>query len=928
MDFTVYSYGGGEMLWKAFNSLAMLANSAYFHKLSILVTGGALLTVAARAIPAASMAFLFKKWIMPTFVLMAFFWGPKVKVNIVDHVDTSFRAASVANVPFGIAFAASLSTQMSDALTDIVEKFMTTSDMERISQVGPMFGARLMYEARTLTIRDPVMRENIKDFTRQCYAWPYIFTNIAPGKKAAMESQDMLGFIEANAHKALGMYWRHPDGRSEFMFCGRCAARVKEVIPLEVEAGFQSLARRLFGGTSDGAYETQRLRQYFGDAWAYLAKGSSDAANVIQQELMLNAYRAALQDKREEFGLPRNPALSYLNAERGQIQQDESALIKLALSGTQIPTLHAFFMIAGLIFFAAVAPFTFTTGGIHLITAFGKFMLWLATWPPLSALINAIGHMYLAKASAGQLMGYGEGLNLMTQSGLADTAYHAYAYVMGLQLAIPPLSFALLSGGGSYAMSQLSSSMKQPGESFAAKAATEVVDGNVSFDSQTLHHKSVANTQLAQQQLSPNINSGSRMDDGTLATTYGQIKDGAFDRTPTFQQHLTNMGTNMAANDGVSALWQAQSNRSLNSAIAHSKSAAEQVQMGSNELFSLMKNISSAQGLNQTFGESSNTSVKKSIDEVIDQVEGYAKAKGISNEKALNMFLNASVEAGADFKTKAGTIAPGGSGAVGVLGAVTAGVKGSLGGAYQVSAKDSDSMGQNLSISEANRFSANLSHVLNHVDDHKGTIGDSLTKAKLEQMQFNFNKGESFGNQASASLQEAQMYSQGASIQRQRGLSSSSNLTQESLQEYANKKYGGNIVQAAQQASLNPEAYRQEVSHHIDKRQSGMTPADLKSEWDINQHYESAKLTIKKPPSGNPAIAIEKNKYNFNKEIENLEKQVEAKKETTRFMNDLTQSVVEGQQPEMKSNLKAQEREFSQENKKWGIKRVWDGLWK
>ena len=916
------------MLWKAFNSLAMLANSGYFHKLSILVTGAALLTVAARAIPAASMAFLFKKWIMPTFILMAFFWGPKVKVNIVDHVDTSFRAASVANVPFGIAVAASLSTQMSDALTTMVEKFMTTSDMERASQVGPMFGARLMYEARTLTIRDPVMRENIKDFTRQCYAWPYIFTNIAPGKKAAMESQDILGFIETNAHKSLGMYWRHPDGRSEFMFCGRCAAKVKEVIPLEVETGFQSLAKLLFGGTSDGTYETQRLRQYFGDAWAYLAKGSSDAANVIQQQLMLNAYRAALQDKREEFGLPRNPALSYLNAERGQIQQDESSLIKLALSGTQIPTLHAFFMIAGLIFFAAVAPFTFTTGGLHLITAFAKFMIWLATWPPLSALINAIGHMYLARANAGQLMGYGEGLNLMTQSGLADTAYHAYAYVMGLQLAIPPLSFALLSGGSSYAMSQLSSGMTQAGESFAAKAATEVVDGNVSFDSQTLHHKSVANTQLAQQQLSPNINSGSRIDDGTLATTYGQIKDGAFDRTPTFQQHLTNMGTNMAANDGVSALWQAQSNRSLNSALAHSQSAAEQVQMGSNELFSVMKKLSTAQGLSETFGESSNTGVKKSIDEVVDQVESYAKAHNISNEKALNMMLSGAVEAGADFKTKAGSIAPGGSGALGMLGAVTAGVKASLGGQYQVSTKDSDSSTKTLSGSDANRFAANLSHALNYMDDKKGSIGDNLAKEKLKQMQFNFSKGESFGNQASASLQESQMYSQGASIQRQRGLSSSSNLTQESLQGYADKKYGGNIVQAAEQASLNPEAYRQEVSRHMDRSQSAMKPAALKTESDIKQHYESAKLTIKNPPSGNPSIAIEKNKSNFNKDVKNLEQQVETKKEKTRFMNDLTKSVVESRQSGLKSNLADQENEFMQERDKWSITRVWNKLWK
>ncbi|MGV8948500.1 MAG: conjugal transfer protein TraG N-terminal domain-containing protein [Candidatus Paracaedibacter sp.] len=928
MDFTVYSYGGAQILWKVFSSLAMLATSTYFYKLSILMIGVALLTVAARAIPVASLPFLFKKWIMPTFFLMAFFWGPKVKVDIVDHVDTNFKASSVANVPFGVAFAASLTTKMSDVLVGVIEKFMTTSDMERYSQVGPMFGARLMYEARTLTIRDPLMRENLKDFTRQCYAWPYVFTNIAPGKKAALESQDMLGFIETNAHKALGMYWRYPDGKTEFMFCSKCAAKVREVIPLEVETGFQSLAKNLFGGTSDGVYETQRLKQYFGDAWSYLAKGSSDAANVIQQELMLNSYRAALQDKREEFGLARNPALSYLNAERGQVQQDESSLVKFALFGTQVPMLHSIFMAIALMFFIIVAPFTFMNGGLHLIQTFAKVMLWLATWAPLSAILNALGHMYLAKANAGQLMGYGEGLNLMTQSGLADSAYHAYAFVMGLQLTVPAVSWALLSGGGGYAMSQLATSLTQGSESFAAKAGAEVVDGNMTFDSQTLHHKSVANTQLAQQQLSPNINSGSRIDDGTMATTYGVTKDGEFDRTGTFQQHLTNMGTNKSANDGVSALWQAQSNRSLSSSIAQSKSAAEQVQLGSNELFSIMKDLSTTEGFTNTFGESGNSNVQKSISETVDQVESFAKSHNLSNEKAMSMLLSGAVEAKANFGTKGGSIAPGGVGAAGLLGNITTGVNASLGGQYRVDSKDSDSLSKSTNIGDSNRFAANLSHAINYLDDKKGSIGDSLKKGKLEQIQHNFSTGQSYGEQAVANRQEAEMYSEGATFQRQQSMTSSSNLNDESLQKFAEKKHGGDIFKAAQQASLYPQTYRQEISSQIDRGQSGMRPTNLKSESSISNHYESAKLTIKNAPSNNSAITLEKEKSGFANEAANLENKVSDKKRQTKFINDLTNSVVESSRTGLENNQEDLQKEYSGEKDSWAITRMAKKLWK
>jgi len=836
MDFTVYSYGGAEYLWKIFNCLAMVANSSYFHNLSILMMGVALLTVAGRAIPAASLPFLFKKWIMPTFVLMAFFWGPKVTVNIVDHVDTNFRASPVANVPFGVAFAASMTTRMSDALVGVIEKFMTTSDMERFSQVGPMFGARLMYEARTLTIRDPLMRENLKDFTRQCYAWPYVFTNIAPGKKAAMESQDMLGFIEANAHKALGMYWRYPDGSSEFMFCGKCAVKVREVIPLEVEKGFQSLAKRLFGGTSDGVYETQRLKQYFGDAWAYLAKGSSDSANVIQQELMLNAYRAALQDKREEFGLQRNPAYSYLNAERGQIQQDESSLVKFALFGTQVPMLHSIFMSIALMFFVIVAPFTFMNGGLHLIQTFAKVMLWLATWAPLSAILNALGHMYLAKANAGQLMGYGEGLNLMTQSGLADTAYHAYAFVMGLQLTVPAVSWALLSGGGGYAMSQLATSLTQGSESFAAKAGAEVVDGNVQFDSQTLHYKSVANTQLAQQQLAPNINSGSRIDDGTVATTYGQIRDGEFDRTRTFQQHLTQLANNSAQNDTMSAVMALGSAMSYSAGVSNSKRAGEQIQTGFQKMFSAMESLTHNEGETQSFGESESSSKNTALQEAVSQVKRFAKDNKISDASAFQIFL------GGGF-----------TGNGGMVGAILSGLSAEAKVNHQTTSQKTDDLSKQISSDQQKAFNESLTNAITYMEENKGSIADTSAYQEMSQAQDNYSRAKVYNEEASAHFQQQQTFNENANFSRQKGRSLTTNDNDAILSYVAKNKFGGDMGAAASWQSQNPGLYQQEATKYLNRAEQGMKKG-IESSEAIKKVYEKNAKNIESPPTNSSLV--------------------------------------------------------------------------
>lgn len=839
---------------------------------------------------------------------MAFFWGPKVTVNIVDHVDTNFKVAPVANVPFGVAFAASLSTKMSDILTGVVEKFVTTSDMERFSQVGPMFGSRLMHEARTLTIRDPIMRENLKDFTRQCYAWPYIFTNIAPGKKAAMESQDMLGFIEANAHKSLGMYWRYPDGKSEFMFCKECAAKVREVIPLEVDMGFQSLAKRLFGGTSDGAYETGRLKQYFGDAWAYLAKGSSDAANVIQQELMLNAYRAALQDKREEFGLGRNPALSYLNAERGQIQQDESSLIKFALFGTQIPMLHSIFMAIGLIFFVIVAPFTFTTGGLHLITTFAKFMLWLATWPPLSALLNALGHMYLAKASAGQLMGYGEGLNLMTQNGLADTAYHAYAFVMGLQLSIPALSWALLSGGTGYAMSQLSSYITQAGDSFAAKAGAEVVDGNVSFDSQTMHHKSVANTQLAQQQLAPNINSGSRIDDGTVATTYGETRDGALDRTPTFQQHLTNMGTTVTQNDAHSAILGWRSEDAYNSGITNSKVAGRQVQSGVNQTFGLMRHLNTSKGFTDTFGSNVSTSTQKNLSDIVDFAKQVSEDHNVGIDKAFEMAAGVAASLGLSF----------GSGK-GLGGSLGVNLNGS--GGYKASANDREALSEHIKSGKLEQFANNVGSVLQHLEDNKASIGDSFTTQKMDQAQWHFNEAQNYSDQASANFSMAKTYAVNASAQRQRGISASSNITDQALVSLAHEK-GINVFQAAQEAARNPEALKSVVSRQIDLSEVGNR--SIESGETIRRHHETAKLGIFDAPSHNAEIV--KGRNDMGAKVNELEARISQTQQKTKQEIALQQSKILPKQQEIEGKYSQIDVKLQKEAEKGLMGKTWGKL--
>lgn len=827
MEYSIYVYGGGDILWAVFNGIAMLfkSNSPYFTSASKLTLGIGVLYVAAQAIPKASLPIFFKSWFLPTFLLTALFYGPKTEVHIIDKANTDFQYAKVDHIPFGIAAVAALSTQISEYLTENIENVFTNNDDEKFSKVGSMFGTKLIQAANQLTIRDPLMKENLKDFTRQCFAWPYVFSNLAPGKKAALESQDMLGFIAANPHPLLGIYWRDPNGQSSFMNCVQCAHKVKQVIGIEVNQGLSSLAQSLFGAQVDPERATNRLNQYFGDAWSKLSKGSSDSATLVQQELMLNSYREAIQDKRDELRLGRSEIeMAHLNAARGIAQQDSSFLVKAFMSGTLVPIFHTIVFALALIYFSIMAPMTFLPKGMSLLVTWVKVMIYLATWPVLYAILNCIGQMYAVKSMATKVIGYGDGLTLLTQSGMSDAAHSAYMAAMGMQLSVPFLAWTLLWGGG-YAFSQLATSLTQSSESFAGKAGSETVDGNVSFDTQSLHNRSIANGQIAQQQMGANLNYGSRIDDGKMATLYGQGGQ------VTMQEHQTNLGTNVSQNDAVSTMLGMQSMMMQNSGFQQTQMAQSQFQKGLSDLVSVGSTFADNKNWTDTTGNSESSQAQQSFSSAMKTAEDFAKTNNIDLGKSVAILTKAGMDAGAGVGT----------------GGMFANLSGALGaqGSWTTEAGDKELVSKAKSNNIGKDFAENFSRGLQYVEDHKGSVGNSSQLQKLDQAQSSFNQSKSSSEQASATLGYSKQLSQQASEQRQRSVSSSSNINDAVIDRLV-KNEGMSREQAGRMAYQNPEAFRKVAGEVLQDRQQGIKMGGMASSQDINQHHRNSQNRIEK----------------------------------------------------------------------------------
>ena len=176
----IYTYGGGYMLYDVFNVIGSIceSDSPYWTSFMVpaLLVGG--LWAAVNATARANFGIFAKSWFVPTYALLTILLVPKTHINIVDEVDPTFVSDRVDNIPVGLGVIATASSAISRGLTELMEDGFETNDPIRFTKTGFAFSSRLTQEARTMRIKDPRLRQNVKDWADQCVWLPYLKTNI------------------------------------------------------------------------------------------------------------------------------------------------------------------------------------------------------------------------------------------------------------------------------------------------------------------------------------------------------------------------------------------------------------------------------------------------------------------------------------------------------------------------------------------------------------------------------------------------------------------------------------------------------------------------------------------------------------------------------------------------------------------------------
>ncbi|XAF72858.1 conjugal transfer protein TraG N-terminal domain-containing protein [Orientia tsutsugamushi] len=511
MDYVIYTFGGGDLLWRVFNGIGRIfaSNSEYFTPVGhlALTIGG--IWAATRAIFRGNIGIFAMEWFFTSIFIFTLLFAPKSTVWLKDEVSMN-APVKVDNIPIGIAMFASLSSQTSYFVSKMLENHLLPA-YEGLSsrKTGIMFGAKAVAKIRDVQIHDPVTLTNTKEFLRQCFMKPYIIGNILGKKAAAQQTNDIIGFIEQNIPNNFGIYYREPSNLGiSFKTCRQATPLIKAAIHKELNEGLLTNFAAAIGVQSDQSHMlSQRLKVMTGDTLKYLQREQQDIHEWMKQAMLLNANRESYDDWREKFSLSRiYPNLVSMHAIRGLFQQSFSYLVAGEIAAHMMPILQSVFFAVVVSMIFIVFPMALLPGGYNILKTWILLIIWVSSWPVFFTIIHCLGMISLSSKSGA--FGSDYGLNMLSQGSFAEMILYSYSTFQMLASSIPMLSWAVIKACA-HATANLASQFSPI--QVASSLGSNIVDNNLSMD-----NYSICNRTISQQNLAPLLHMASDIiDDGS-----------------------------------------------------------------------------------------------------------------------------------------------------------------------------------------------------------------------------------------------------------------------------------------------------------------------------------------------------------------------------------------------------------------------------
>lgn len=506
MNNIVYTYGGGEALFKVLNGVQMIfKDGGVASNFTYLMTFVGVVWAAFQGIQQNSLVPKLT-WFAKYILITSMFITPKSSLWISDTV-TRFKD-KIDNLPIGLVLPASVFSSIGYSITSTFDQAFSTVD-NNISYMkyGQSFGASLISQARNFKIQDSAFRENIESFIDNC-----VIYDVMVGTKYSLselrDSDNIWELISKNASNIRRMSYRDGKNGKDTITCRDAVTNLNNYWITDIEKlgiRFGSTIFGKYGESISRGIENSNNRE-LGNAFTKnlqvvlnLYSNHSTATNNLKQIMLINAFA----------DIPMN-----YGAVRAKQQQQESWLISGQLAREILPTLHSVFAAFLYASFSLIVGMLVLPSGFRAFGNYLGLLIWIETWPPLFAVLNLLTNISSKT--------YGGDFASVTMNNISQIISHnnnISVVASGMMMLLPYLSYNILKGGAGQFV-HLASQIMGASQSASASAATEVTTGNRSFDNVSLSNGQWFNNSGFKTDMNAMYRAGHRehqYSDGTIA---------------------------------------------------------------------------------------------------------------------------------------------------------------------------------------------------------------------------------------------------------------------------------------------------------------------------------------------------------------------------------------------------------------------------
>jgi len=758
MEYSVVTFGNGEILKGVFDAIAICLNShsgtLYIPliRLSMIIGG---LWAALYAIYGDYMRAI-NGWIIPMTAIMQLFFVPQATVWIVDPVSRYHQ--KVEHVPYGLAMVAGRISTIGNIITQQVEKVFVLPDDLKYQKTGTIFALNLLQQARTFRITNEDLAENMRQFVGQCVTYDALL-----GRKYTIDdlrnSDDIWKLVSINASPVRSFVWRdlkkehQPATRPSIITCKEGVAKFNHEWKGELNKTATIFGKKIFGKNS---YVNPRveLLKHLPLAYEALTNMAKSAQDILKQNMMIYAVVDGIEQKSTSLGNAPNFAVR-----RAYLQQRSNYETLGAMAAETLPTMKAVLEAIAYAAFLFIVPLAVLPFGWTFLKNWVGVLLWLQTWAPLYAILNYIMTMAARAKSISALSVSNElGVTIASSVGLSNVNADIAAMTGYLAMSIPFLCVAIIKG--------VSSFVSVPGilsgvtQSVASQASGEAASGNYNFGNISDGNVQSSNTSMLNHSNAASYRSGS----------FNQ-GDGRTDLTTTANgQQILNVGnSNVPVSVNLAEMQSTQLSKqggiSHQAGLTQTESSSKNMADTLNQSVELSNHLAKTNQLNDQFMDGKTIEQTTALNKSAQIVKDFAKDNNLTLTAAAKILGAASCSTDKSFITSVIGKAVGGS--------LEARAEISADTNIQRISRDAERVTRSEDFQTSLRDATQLSH------NQSFAKHDDQGKRLAESLNHSWNESNSLRQEAHKSFTESENYQEQATAMKNSSATINANYNQQ-----------------------------------------------------------------------------------------------------------------------------------------------------